>query len=114
MEMISFSRPSNETDRVTETPMNGAGFMDQTDNRFYREKPSRERVENDATALSKEVMERVIFRTIDPTISLDGRPVPAMTTLLYRVCDDDPDKLEEATRLIELFIRDAFIAAALK
>ncbi len=45
-----------------------------------------------------------LLSTVDPTISLDGRPVPAMTTMLYRVCDNDPQRFEEATRLVHLFI----------
>lgn len=48
--------------------------------------------------------ERILYTTIDPTIVMDGRPVPAMTTLLYRVCGNDPAKFEEATRLVELFV----------
>lgn len=30
-----------------------------------------------------------------------------MTTLLYRVCKDDADIFEEATRLVKLFIEEA-------
>ncbi len=33
---------------------------------------------------------------------------PAMTTLLYRVCDKDTVKFEEATRLIGLFMAAAY------
>jgi len=36
---------------------------------------------------------------------------PALTTLLYRVCDGDHDKFEEATRLIELFMKAAVKAS---
>jgi hypothetical protein len=50
---------------------------------------------------------KILFRTIDPTLRLDGQPLPAMTTLLYRVCDNDPVKFEEATRIVELFISEA-------
>jgi hypothetical protein len=50
---------------------------------------------------------QIMFRTIDPTVLLDGRPVPAMTTLLYSICDNDPDKFEEATRIVQLFISEA-------
>lgn len=51
--------------------------------------------------------QRVFFLTTDPTAMLDGKPLPAATTMLYRVCGNDPDKFHEATRLIELFIREA-------
>lgn len=44
------------------------------------------------------------MRAIDPTVAIEGSPV---TTLLHRVCDEDPGKFEEATRIVELFIRAA-------
>ena len=54
----------------------------------------------------------ILFGTVDPTVSLDGRPIPAMSTMLYRVCDNDPVRFEEATRLVQLFIDAAMLAAA--
>lgn len=33
--------------------------------------------------------------------------VPALTTLLYRVCGKDEEKFEEACRLVNLFIEQA-------
>lgn len=48
--------------------------------------------------------EQILYDTIDPENVVDGRPVPALTTLLYRVCGEDPERFEEATRLVELFI----------
>lgn len=33
--------------------------------------------------------------------------MPALTTLLYKVCDRDEKKFEEACRLIDLFINAA-------
>ena len=33
--------------------------------------------------------------------------VPALTTLLYKVCDCDEKKFEEACRILELFINAA-------
>jgi gamma-glutamyl:cysteine ligase YbdK (ATP-grasp superfamily) len=59
-----------------------------------------------ASRLRREI-EQVLFRTIDPTVRLDGRPMPALTTLLLRVCGDDAEKFEEATRIVELFIQAA-------
>lgn len=50
---------------------------------------------------------RILFGTTDPTVNLEGTPVPALTTLLYRVCDENQDKFKEATRVVELFIRKA-------
>ncbi len=55
--------------------------------------------------------EQVLLQTVDPTVLVDGRPVPALTSLLYRVCANDPDKFAEATRLVELFVRVALRAA---
>lgn len=50
----------------------------------------------------------VLFSTVDPTVELaPGKPVPAMTTMLYRVCDNDPVKFEEATRLVQLIVAEA-------
>lgn len=59
---------------------------------------------------SPTAVDRVLFKTVDPTVILDGKPIPAMTTLLYRVCDNDTEKFEEATRLVGLFIREALDA----
>lgn len=39
------------------------------------------------------------FMTQDPKYG-----VPALTTLLYKVCDNDEDKFEEALRLVGLFM----------
>lgn len=59
----------------------------------------------DVTTEVDRLVDQVLFTTNDPTKLIDGRPVPAMTTLLYGVCGNDADKFEEATRLVELFIR---------
>ena len=52
-------------------------------------------------------IDQVLFRTVDPTANLHGRPLPAMTTMLHRVCGNDPEKFEEATRIVGLFISEA-------
>lgn len=44
--------------------------------------------------------EEILLGTVDPTNYFSGKPVPALTTLLHRVCDSDGGKLAEATRLI--------------
>ena len=49
----------------------------------------------------------VLFRTTDPTVVIDGKPVPALTSLLHRVCQNDPERFEEATRIVALFINEA-------
>ena len=47
----------------------------------------------------------IMIRTYDPShLFSDGHPMPALTTLLVKVCDQDQTKFEEATRLIELFM----------
>ena len=53
------------------------------------------------------IVQLSLYSTVDPTTLLDGRPLPALTVLLYRVCHSDPEKFEEATRIVELFIREA-------
>lgn len=57
--------------------------------------------------LTEEQMMILQMRTVDPETSINGQPVPALTSLLFRVCDKDPDKFEEATRLLALFIEQA-------
>ena len=52
-------------------------------------------------------VDRIMMATKDPTVILEGHPIPASTTLLYRVCKNDGDKLEEAHRLVRLFIEKA-------
>lgn len=56
--------------------------------------------------------EQVLYRTRDPQHQLDGLPLPALTTLLYRVCDNDPDRFATACRLVTLFIEEALARAA--
>lgn len=46
--------------------------------------------------------DRILFTTHD-----SEHDVPALTTLLYKVCDQDKGKFEEACRLIELFVNKA-------
>lgn len=42
------------------------------------------------------------YSTTDPQTGL-----PALTTLLYKVCGNDPPKFDEACRLVGLFIEQA-------
>lgn len=39
------------------------------------------------------------YKTVDPNTGL-----PALTTLLYKVCDNDGNKFDEACRLLRLFM----------
>lgn len=59
----------------------------------------------------------VMFNTTDPTnpVGLPGG-TPALTTLLYKVCDQDMAKFDEACRIISLFLdkKDELDAAPLK
>ena len=57
--------------------------------------------------LTEEQMIAVQMRTVDPDMVIGGHPVPALTTLLHRVCVADPSKFEEACRLVGLFIEQA-------
>lgn len=52
-------------------------------------------------------IDAILMHTVDPQNSISGKPVPALTTLLYRVCDGHPGKFDEANRLITLFILEA-------
>ena len=59
----------------------------------------------------------VLYSTTDPTnpVGLPGG-TPALTTLLYKVCDQDTAKFDEACRIINLFLdkKDELDAAPLK
>ena len=47
----------------------------------------------------------VMFNTVDPTNPLAiPSGTPALTTLLYKVCDGDMAKFDEACRIIYLFL----------
>jgi hypothetical protein len=49
-----------------------------------------------------DLQERAQLSAFDPDRSLDGRPVPALTTLIYAVCDNNPEKFELACKLIRI------------
>jgi len=53
-----------------------------------------------------EKIERIMFMTRDPETQLLLTNVPALTSLLYSVCDNDPMKFAEACRLVRLFIEE--------
>lgn len=55
----------------------------------------------------KEDIERVMLGTVDPTVRVEDKPLPALSTLLLRVCDGNEAKFKEATRLVELFVANA-------
>lgn len=59
----------------------------------------------------------VLYGTLDPTnpVGLPGG-TPALTTLLYKVCDNDMAKFDEACRILSLFLdkKDELNAAPLK
>jgi len=45
---------------------------------------------------------KIQLTTTDPETGL-----PALTSLLYKVCEKDVDKFNEACRLVDLFITEA-------
>jgi hypothetical protein len=56
---------------------------------------------------------RVLYGTTDSQYLLplpDGTEyeVPALTTLMYRICKQDHDLFLEATRVVELFIKKTY------
>ena len=59
----------------------------------------------------------VLFNTVDPMnpVGLPGG-TPALTTLLYKVCDQDMAKFDEACRILSLFLdkKDELNVASLK
>lgn len=51
----------------------------------------------------EEYLDGAAMAALDHTHFLaPGMPLPALTTLLHKVCDNDPVKFEEACRLIKL------------
>ena len=48
----------------------------------------------------------LFYSVQDPQSPLDE--CPAMTTMLFKVCDRDPDKFDEAMRLVGLFMAAAY------
>ena len=57
-----------------------------------------------------DAFDQMFFRAVDPTVQIDGRPVPMGTTLLYRVCKEDQALFEEALRLMRIVFDDAIAA----
>lgn len=55
----------------------------------------------------KEDIERIMLGTVDPTVRVENGPLPALSTLLIRVCDGNEAKFNEATRLVSLFVANA-------
>lgn len=65
-------------------------------------------------AFIDKAVDDAMFGTVDPeNISPfgDGKPIPAVTTMLHGVCGGDPVKFMEASRLVELFVRHALEGA---
>ena len=48
----------------------------------------------------------LFYNVMDPISPL--AQCPAMTTMLFKVCDRDPTKFEEAIRLVGLFMAAAY------
>lgn len=57
--------------------------------------------------LLRRKVDEIIYRTTDSKFTMNGAPVPALTTLLCKICDNDGAKFLEAARLVELFIVEA-------
>lgn len=47
----------------------------------------------------------VTYGTKDPVYQLNGKPIPAITSVMYRLSNKDVKQFEEAMRIIDLFIR---------
>jgi hypothetical protein len=64
----------------------------------------------DAFTPEEDLLEKysqILMQTNDPRHLINRDPVPALTTLLHRVCDNDVKKFDEAMRLVTLFIQKA-------
>ena len=59
--------------------------------------------------MTEEQFLQIFYRTVDPQNLFNGTPVPAGTTLLYKVCGGDGPKFEEACRLMNLFVTEALV-----
>jgi hypothetical protein len=51
------------------------------------------------------------FAAMDETVELDGRPMPLLTTLIYRVCGNDLQRFDEALRIVKAAYSAGFSAA---
>jgi hypothetical protein len=49
-----------------------------------------------------DLQERAQFAAVDPERLFEGRPLPVLTTLIYDICNNDPDKFEHACKLIRI------------
>lgn len=62
----------------------------------------------DIKDLEEEDLLRTLMATTDPENFgkvVPGQTVPALTILLYKVCDNNQEKFNEACRLVDLFIK---------
>lgn len=57
--------------------------------------------------MTDEQFDLITYGTVDPMYRIDAKPVPAMTTMLYGVCNNDEKRFEEALRLVRLFCEAA-------
>ena len=52
-----------------------------------------------------EAVEKVLYSTKDPLSPIENGP--AVTTLLFKVCQNDHERFDEAIRLVGLFVEGA-------
>lgn len=62
---------------------------------------------NPTPTSSESRLEQILLFTRDPEYLLNGQPIPVLTSFLYRVCDTDTERFDEAMRLVELYLRAA-------
>lgn len=55
-----------------------------------------------------EAFDRWCYSATDDRVMLDGKPMPILTVVLHRVCNNDPTRFDEAVRAL----RAAFEAGA--
>jgi hypothetical protein len=50
---------------------------------------------------SNPAFEHWCYTTTDDSALIDGRPVPLLTTLIYRVCNGDQDKFRDVLKALQ-------------
>lgn len=56
--------------------------------------------------------DNLIYKVKDPDVLVLSNNVPALTTMMHRVCANDETKFEEAVRLLNLFMKAAYEAGS--
>ena len=58
--------------------------------------------------MTDDQFDSVMYGTQDQLRRIDGKPIPAMTSLLYEICGNDTERFDAAMRIVRLFCDKAF------